>query len=69
MALPRHCKHRRPVVEERKWCDHASGRKAARADAESGRRRGGDPNEPVTSKVDVGCCGADRVSKLQEEGN
>ncbi len=29
------------------WCDHASGREATRADAECGRRRGGDPNEPV----------------------
>ena len=50
----RHCKHRRPVAQERQWGDYASSRKAARTDAKSGRRCGRDPNEPVTSCVVVG---------------
>ena len=37
-----------PLAAERKRGNHASSCKAARADAEPGRRRGGDPNEPVT---------------------
>ena len=41
----------RPVAAKRKWCDHASSREAARADAESRWRRGRDPNEGVTSSA------------------
>jgi hypothetical protein len=59
-----HCEHGRPVAEERKWCDHASSRKAARTDAESGRRRGRDPNEPVTPSV--GCWLAARADRVEQ---
>jgi hypothetical protein len=51
MACPGYYEHGRPVAEERKWCDHASSREAARADAESRWRRGRDPNEGVTSSA------------------
>jgi hypothetical protein len=38
-------------LQKRKWCDHASSREAARADAESRWRRGRNPNERVTSSA------------------
>ena len=41
----------RPVAAKRKWCDHASSRKAPRTDAEFGWRRGRDPNESMTSSA------------------
>ena len=45
-----------------KWCDHASSGKATRTDAESGRRRSRNSNEPVIPMA--GSCSHTMLSKI-----